>query len=91
MSTLDLVLGASPAGLVEQFEVGYVDADGGQQRLPLSEAWSMRFESCRPVRGFASYKGQRNHVGQWWTATTGALVGFESWLERDRLLLLDSD
>jgi hypothetical protein len=48
-------------------------------------------ESCQPVRGFPSYKGQRNHVGHWWTATTGDLVGYESWLERDRLLLLDFD
>ena len=44
-----------------------------------------------PVRGFPSYKGQRNHVGRWWTATTGSLVGYESWLERDWLMLLDFD
>jgi hypothetical protein len=30
----------------------------------LSEAWSVPFEVCRPVRRFASYKGQRNHIGQ---------------------------
>ncbi|WP_211241198.1 TnsA-like heteromeric transposase endonuclease subunit [Pseudonocardia spinosispora] len=29
--------------------------------------------------------------GRWWTATTGTLVGYESWLERDRLVLLDFD
>ena len=27
----------------------------------------------------------------WWTATTGSLVGYESWLERDWLMLLDFD
>lgn len=47
------------------------------------------FESCQPVRGFPSYKGQRNLVGRWRTATTGTLIGYESWLERDRLVLLD--
>lgn len=78
------------AALAEQFEVGYVKEDG-EQRLPLTEAWSVPFESCWPVRGFSSYKGQRNHVGHWWTATTGDLVGYESWLERDHLLLLDFD
>ena len=38
----------------------------------------MPFESCLPVRGFPFYKGQRHHAGRWWTATTGALVGYES-------------
>lgn len=51
----------------------------------------MPFEACTPVRGFPSYKGQRHHNGRWWTATTGSLVGYESWLERDRLVLLDFD
>ena len=51
----------------------------------------MPFESCQPVRGFPSYKGQRNLIGRWWTATTGTLIGYESWLERDRLVLLDFD
>jgi hypothetical protein len=84
------VAGGAPAPLTERFEVAFADEDG-QQRLPLAEAWSMPFESCLPVRGFPSYKGQRHHVGRWWTATTGTLVGYESWLERDRLLLLDFD
>jgi len=43
------------------------------------------FESYAPVRGFPSYKGQRHHAGRWWTATTGTPVGYESWLERDRV------
>lgn len=43
------------------------------------------------MRRFRSCKGQRHHVGRWWTATTGAFVGYESWLERDRLVLLDFD
>lgn len=51
----------------------------------------MPFEACRPVRGFPSYKGQRHYNGRWWTATTGTLVGFESWLEGDRLIVLDVD
>lgn len=70
--------------------VAFAD-EAGEQLLPLTEAWSVPFESCRPVRGFPSYKGQRHHAGRWWTAATGTLVGYESWLERDRLILLDFD
>ena len=51
--------GEALAALAEKFEVAYTDVDG-QQRLPLSEVSTMPFESCRPVRGFLSYKGQRN-------------------------------
>jgi acetyl-CoA C-acetyltransferase len=52
---------------------------------------SVPFEACRPVRDFPSYKGQRHYSGRWWTATTGTLVGYESWMERDQLALLDFD
>ena len=71
--------------------MAYVDAEADARRLALIDAWSVPFEECMPVRGFPSYKGQRNHVGRWWTATTGSLVGYESWLERDWLMLLDFD
>jgi hypothetical protein len=78
------------AGLVDRFELAYAD-ERGQQRVPLTEAWSVPFEAGVPVRGFPSYKGQRHYNGRWWTATTSGLVGYESWLERDRLVLLDFD
>ena len=44
-----------------------------------------------PWRGFASYRGQSSFSGWWWSATTSAHVGFESWLERDQLMMLDFD
>lgn len=53
--------------------------------------WSTRFEAAAPWRGFASYRGQSSFSGWWWSSTTGAHVGFESWLERDQLMLLDFD
>jgi hypothetical protein len=74
-----------------EFEIAYVDAESVARRLALIDASSVPFEECMPVGGFPSYKGQRNHVGRWWTATTGSLVGCESWLERDWLMLLDFD
>ncbi|WP_258527971.1 TnsA-like heteromeric transposase endonuclease subunit [Streptomyces sp. NBRC 110611] len=51
----------------------------------------MRFEAAAPVRAFASYRRQRNLPGRWWSATKGGHVGYESWLERDQVMLLDFD
>jgi hypothetical protein len=59
--------------------------------VPLTEAWAVALEVGLPVRRFASRKGQRHLSGWWWSATTGAHVGFESWLERDHLMALDFD
>ena len=66
-------------------------ADGGVLSGPWSSMWSTRFESAIPWRGFAAYRGQSNVSGWWWSATTGTHVGFESWLERDQLMVLDFD
>lgn len=55
----------------------------------LADAWSQRFESLPPVRVPGAFKGQRNFVGSWWFATTQSHVAYESWLERDHLMLLD--
>lgn len=73
--------GASPG-----VEVESVGADGVVRREPLSGCWNVAFERVAPVRGFASFRGQRNRPGLWWFASTGEHVGHESWLERDRLL-----
>jgi hypothetical protein len=73
------------------FEVGYVGDDGGEHRVPLVDAWSVRFEEAAPVRRFRWTKSQRHYPGRWWTATVGRHVGYESWLERDHLMLLDFD
>lgn len=74
--------------VTEGFEVSWRDA-GGEHRRPLAEATTIEFEAGLPVRGFPSYRGQRNFPGLYWSATTGGHVGFESWLERDHAMLLD--
>jgi hypothetical protein len=56
-----------------------------------AEAGVVSFETALPVRAFVSYKGQRNYPGRWWSATASSHVGYESWLERDHLMLLDFD
>ena len=55
----------------------------------LADAWAERFEMVSPVRVLRAFKGQRNFAGAWWFATTSTHVAFESWLERDHLMLLD--
>jgi hypothetical protein len=67
------------------------EADGRltELKVPLADAWSTRFERVRPVREFPSYPGRRGFSGQWWSSTMRDLVGFESWLERDRVMVLD--
>ncbi|MFF2144204.1 hypothetical protein [Kitasatospora sp. NPDC058190] len=45
-----------------------------------------------PTRALLEWhRGQRYFPGWYWAATTASLVGFESWLERERLMLLDHD
>ncbi|MFF5255033.1 hypothetical protein ACFY4K_23740 [Streptomyces leeuwenhoekii] len=51
----------------------------------------MRFEAVRQVRGFPSYRGQRDFSGWYWAATSTELVAYESWVELSDLMLLDAD
>lgn len=74
-----------------RFEVEYVGADGVARRGPLAQCWDVRFEEVAPARSFPSYRGQRNFPGWWWSSTMGRHVGYESWLERDHVMLLDFD
>ncbi len=72
-------------------EVEYVGPGGGRERRPLAACWHLRFEWMSPVRGFPSFRGQRNWPGWWWFSRTCAHVGYESWVERDTLMALDAD
>ncbi|MGC0328100.1 hypothetical protein RKD23_001090 [Streptomyces sp. SAI-170] len=55
----------------------------------LEAASRVPFESVLPVQRFTSHRGQWHFMGWCWAATMELLVGFESWLERDRAKLLD--
>ncbi len=81
------VLGGRALGVL----VTYVTAGGERAVADLADCWSAPFEVLSPVRTIVSYKGQRNFTGSWWCATTRDHVGYESWLERDHLVLLDFD
>ncbi|MFI2615657.1 TnsA-like heteromeric transposase endonuclease subunit [Streptomyces sp. NPDC018584] len=71
--------------------MAYADRDGSEFRRPLVDAWAVRFEDVAPVRAFKSYRGQRHLPGLWWSSTVGGHIGYESWLERDHVMLLDFD
>ena len=72
-------------------DVEFVDSERGRERRPLAACGSLRFERVSPVRGFASFRGQRSFPGWWWFSRTGEHVGYESWVERDVLMALDAD
>ncbi|WP_244178875.1 TnsA-like heteromeric transposase endonuclease subunit [Streptomyces rubellomurinus] len=72
------------------FELDFFDA-GSRRRLPLGLGWRTRFETVEPVRPFRWAKGGRGFAGWYFSATMRDHVGYESWLERDRLILLDRD
>jgi hypothetical protein len=88
------VTGSAAAGIGAvggRFEVEFIGLDGVVRREPLDRCWRVRFEDVAPARSFPSFKGQRNFPGWWWSSTTGRHVGYESWLERDQLMMLDFD
>jgi hypothetical protein len=72
-------------------ELSYLSGVRERQRRPLLDCVTTRFEDAAPVRPFRWSRGLRHFSGWYWSATTGQHVGFESWLERDRLQLLDFD
>jgi TnsA-like endonuclease N terminal len=75
----------------ERFTLEFQVASGSWQRELLSSCHSTRFEDAVPVRPFRFEKGLRSFAGWWYFATTATHVGFESWLERDHLMLMDFD
>ncbi|MFE7752519.1 TnsA-like heteromeric transposase endonuclease subunit [Streptomyces sp. NPDC057428] len=85
------VRGGAVGPPAEGFEVAYTEPCGSELRRPLTDVWAVRFEDAAPVREFHSYKGQRHLPGLWWSSTAGRHVGYESWLERDHVMLLDFD
>jgi hypothetical protein len=89
--TAELTAWAGGPAECADVEVEYVDPDRGRERRPLAACWSARFERVSPVRGFASFRGQRTWPGWWWFSRIGEHVGYESWVERDVLMALDAD
>jgi hypothetical protein len=84
-----VTVAAGAAG--ERFALEFQVADGSWQREWLSSCHGTLFEDALPVRPFRFEKGLKSFAGWWYFATTATHVGFESWLERDHLMLMDFD
>jgi hypothetical protein len=83
---------AAAAGAADaRFTMEFRTAGGAWQRGPLMSCLETRFERVLQAREFRFEKGLRNFAGWWYFATTDSHVGFESWLERDHLMLMDFD
>lgn len=72
------------------FELDFC-VDGVRRRELLQTSWDVRFEAVEPVREFTWHKYGRGFAGWYYSVTMQEHVGYESWLERDRLVLLDRD
>lgn len=74
-----------------RFSLEYVREDGTGHREPLAVCAAERFDDAVPVRSFHWAKDAAHFPGLWWSSTMSAHVGFESWLERDHVMLMDFD
>lgn len=72
------------------FDLEFYDGEDVTRR-PLGGSWDVRFDRVAPVRPFRWPKSGGSFAGWYYAATTGTHVGYESWLERDWLILLDAD
>ena len=63
---------------VEDFWLEYVDACSGPHGGPLEVMWPTRFEAAGQVRGFPSYRRQRNFPGWYWAATGADLMRLDA-------------
>lgn len=69
----------------------YTSSDEGDVVTTLADAQPEDVARGLPVRAFGSHAGIGHYPGWWWSATVGSHVGYESLLERDRLMLADFD
>lgn len=69
----------------------YADHVGSDVETSLASVDGADVARGRPVRRFGMHAGMGHYPGWWWSSTMRDLVGHESLLERDRLLLADFD
>ncbi|MBC7273661.1 MAG: TnsA-like heteromeric transposase endonuclease subunit [Streptomyces sp.] len=72
-------------------ELRYCTASGDEVVTSLADVEVAAVVGGSPVREFSWRPRQGNYPGWLWTSTTRTLVGYESLLERDRVLLADFD
>lgn len=72
-------------------ECTYLDAEGAGHTAPFAQVDPARVLRGRPVRALPSHAALRHYPGWWWSSTMNDLVGYESLLERDCLMVADQD
>jgi hypothetical protein len=80
----------SEEGALTAFDLAF-SANGSLVRRSLGSSWDTRFEAAAPVREFSWRKDGHGFAGWYYSTTVRDHVGYESWLERDRLILMDRD
>lgn len=80
-----------PASARGEVELRYTSNEGVDAVTTIDGAHPRDLAYGRPVRRFGSYARMGHYPGWWWSTTMGDLVGYESLLERDRLMLADFD
>jgi hypothetical protein len=75
----------------ESAEATYIAADDEAITMAFDRIDPARVVRGQPVRDVRSRAGQRNYSGLFWSVTTQDHLGYESLLERDRLLMADFD
>ncbi|MFJ5851069.1 TnsA-like heteromeric transposase endonuclease subunit [Streptomyces sp. NPDC092903] len=81
-------VGAYGDPALSAFDLDFFDT-GRRRRTALGSGWDVRCEDVAPVREFRWNTGGRGFAGWYYAVTTGSHVGYESWLERDLLILLN--
>lgn len=74
-----------------RLELRYRDPDGADRTADAATAAGVAFERCPPARRIPHYAGSAHTPGQFWSATTGDLVAYESFLESKWMTMLDFD
>ena len=69
----------------------YRGSDGGQRFVTVDRAGEVAFEDFPPVRRIPHYRGSAHTPGEYWSASTGNLIAYESFLESKWMMLLDFD
>lgn len=72
-------------------ECTFLDAEGEASTVSLRALDPVKVVRGRPVRSFPSHAALRHYPGWWWSSTMQDLVGYESLLERDCLMMADQD
>lgn len=84
------LVGVSDEAALTAFDLAF-SVNGSLVRRSLGSSWDTPFEAADPVREFSWRKDGQGFAGWYYSVTIRDHVGYESWLERDRLILLDRD